>query len=130
MYLLFGVVVIFQEEFQNKKGEMAYQMNDAVGWELPRHMCVESRVFSTLEVQDQETITKQKEFIPRAVSGDKLVVDLCNKYDYRYKTFLTYQDRGLVAAKRIGNNYYMNEEDFYAFISMKRRRGRPRKETV
>lgn len=112
------------------KGEMAYQMNDAVGWELPRHMCVESRVFSTLELQDQEMVAKPEKAIPRVVSGDKLVVDLCTKYDYRYKTFLTYQDRGLVVAKRIGNNYYMNEEDFYTFISVKRRRGRPRKETV
>lgn len=107
------------------KGEMVYQMNDAVGWELPRHICVESRNFCTtvpwVKRKKVQKIKKQytipKEYI--------IVCKQCEDYGMSYNALCRAREKGRIQGTFIDGWLCMKKQDIEDYIKNPRKRGRP-----
>lgn len=122
------VVVEYPVEFQNMKGEMAFPMNDAVGWELPRHLCIESRMFSTMEAEIKSVKPKAAPLVNDVIpDGYLLAKDQCEDYGLSYKAFCRARERGRIKYIKLPCGYCTTEQDILDYMKSRCRTGRPKK---
>lgn len=102
-------------------------MNDAVGKEAPRHLCVESRTFSTRTPWTKQRVVIKKEKKYNIPDEYMIVCKDCEEYGISYTALCRAREKGRIQGVFIDGWLCMKKQDVEDYIKNPRKRGRPSK---